>query len=113
MSYRTPTTEESKALQTPVTCVGRDECDRAWRKATAWIIERSGWKVQVATDSLLQTFGPGREAVTMAFTLTRKPLAEGWEELVLSPSCNEYGSPCWPYPTPERARAQFAMFMRK
>jgi hypothetical protein len=111
-SYRIATPEEAAALQMPVTCESKTACDVAWRKATAWVVENSGWKVQVATDSLVQTFGPGTQSATLAFTLVRKPLADGWEELALTASCNEDGFPCYPIPTAERARARFAIFMR-
>jgi hypothetical protein len=112
-SWSVLTEEETKALAEPVTCSTKPECDAAWRKATAWVIALSPWKVQIATEYLLQTYGPQGKAGLMAFTLSRDPVHVNGETIVLTPSCIDYGMQCQPFATEAKARAQFALHMRR
>lgn len=113
LSWQIPSAEERTALETPVTCYGADECSRAWRKATVWITQNSAWKIRLATDSLLETFGPTRSDLELAYRLTRRPLGQDVDEIVLEAFCGQVGYICRPIATPEIARARFAMYMRK
>jgi hypothetical protein len=42
----------------PITCQAGADCDAKWSRATAWIAQNSAYKVQTASDSIIQTMGP-------------------------------------------------------
>lgn len=105
---------EAEASVKPYTCVGAAACDRAWRIAQAWISDTSAWKIRLATDSLIETYGPTNSAVNgLAFRLLRRPLPDGSEQFDLSAVCRSPGYLCTPIPTAERAVAQFALYMHR
>lgn len=113
LSWRDLTPQESSDLGKAVTCVGQERCAAMWRKAQTWIVNNSGWKIQIASDGIVQTYGP-TDAGTMAYRLTRRPLPDGSEVFELAASCGRSDTyQCRPIITPEKARAAFAAYMRE
>lgn len=53
-----------------VACAGA-ECAAAWIKAQTWIAINAPFKLSIASDTLLQTYGPGRNSLAAAYIVTR------------------------------------------
>lgn len=44
----------------PLICSGKEECDLFWQRAQIYIANHSFWKIQIANDVVIQTYGPGQ-----------------------------------------------------
>ena len=60
-----------------VTCSDDQDCSRKWTKAVAWVSKNSAFKIQIATDNLIQTFGPSYTIHGTAFVVNKVPAAVG------------------------------------
>lgn len=71
----------------PLTCSGRAQCDMYWQRAQAWIAGNSEWKIQTATDTVIQTFGPMQSRVAPAFSVIRQPNPDGSARISIAAAC--------------------------
>jgi hypothetical protein len=83
---------DSKLL---VRCNSKDQCDRWWRTAQVWVVKNSGYKVQIATDAILQTYNATPGKTSWAFQITRSPHLDGGEIIEIDGSCGLH-SACSP-----------------
>lgn len=108
-----PDAAERAQLDRPLICYGEKPCAAAWKRAMVWVSGNSKWKVRVATDSLIETFGPSRNDLDWAFQVIRKPGAQETEELVLTPACGSNEYRCRGFGgNPDKARASFNAYVR-
>lgn len=49
-------------------------CKDEWARAQLWVVRHSMWKIQTATDVLIQTYSPIRQEVSYGFSITKEPL---------------------------------------
>jgi len=61
----------------PVTCTGEQDCAKKWAKAMIWVSENSVFKIQLANDMMIQTYGPSTVIHGTAFTIIKIPTAGG------------------------------------
>ena len=73
----------------PIDCASSDECERLWRGAQAWVVQHSAFKIQVATNSIIQTFNPPTYSTGWAFQVVRTPITKATERISISPNCGE------------------------
>lgn len=93
----------------PLTCSGKEECDRYWQRAQAWIALNSAYKIQTQSDATLQTHGPINSRVELAYTITRVPEANGSARILIAPSCgNIFGCS----PNPAEAIVSFKRYVK-
>lgn len=105
-----PLTEaEIAALQVPLDCEGAEECSFIWRRAQAWVANNAGYKVQTATDTLIQTYSGGAYETRWSFKVVREPLTRTKDRVRFAASCGQVNL-CGA--SPERMEAQFLMAMR-
>ena len=71
----------------PLYCEGRDECDFMWRKAQVYVSTASGYKIQTATDSVIETYNAPAYSMTWAYKLTKAPIKPGKDRILMTPSC--------------------------
>ena len=94
----------------PLVCRGKDQCDRWWRRAQVWISENSGFRIQVATDGIIETYGPPAYSTRWAFRAVREPSANEVERMRIAASCG-------PAPlcrqNPLKLIAQFKRYVRQ
>jgi hypothetical protein len=76
------------SAQRPVTCSGADDCSAKWSRAVNWVIQNSSWKIQTQTDQLIQTYGPGRDDPSSAFTITKVYDGKGTSSIQYSSACS-------------------------
>ncbi|MES1241775.1 MAG: SHOCT domain-containing protein [Acidobacteriota bacterium] len=69
-------------------CEGEADCKAKWEAAQLWIVHNSAFKLQTATDVLLETFSPGRSDARLAARVTKEPLGGGRYRLLVSLWCN-------------------------
>jgi hypothetical protein len=69
----------------PVTC--DTSCAVNWQRAQFWIVKHSAWKVQTATDVIIETFNPTTSSSTYGFTVAREPLPGAKYRITIEPHC--------------------------
>lgn len=92
------TQEQLADAKAPPVCRDKDECAIYWSKAQIWLATNSAWKIQLATDSVLQTYSATSNSTSPSFTVTKQPQANGSSKIVVSAVCaNPYGCipPVW------------------
>lgn len=86
---------ELAELRQPVRCQSKSECDLFWQRAQAWVVRNSGYRIQIANDVLIQTFGPFGSKTELAFVLVKEPASTGGSTISITASCdNIFG--CFP-----------------
>lgn len=78
-----------REVYTPLTCEGADECGKLWRRAQIWVAENAGFKIQVATDAVIETYSAPAYSSKWAMRLVRIPREGAKEELQLTLSCGQ------------------------
>jgi len=83
----------------PLYCSDKAQCDLYWQRAQAWIAQNSQWRIRAATDTVIETFGPGRmNGMALAYQLTKIPEAGGGAEIVVRAGCvNMFGCDAEPW----------------
>ncbi|HZZ06394.1 hypothetical protein [Paraburkholderia sp.] len=94
---------------TPLTCSNKTECDVWWQRAQTWVTSHSKYKVESATDTLIQTAGPDGGKRALAYQITRTPNPDGTATIGFAAHCD--GSlGC--KPNPWEAGADFKEYVR-
>lgn len=93
------TAEQAKLMEAPI-CDSSNSCTLMWQRAQLWLVNNSTWRLQMANDTLLQTFGPG-DSTDVAYTVTRTPLGGDRYQIAMRAGCgNIFG--CVPKSGAER-----------
>lgn len=78
-----------------VTCVQGPDCESKWSRALQWVLANSSWKIQIQTDQMIQTFGPGNRSPSSAFVITKTTNGNGAYNINFTSACdNIFG--CFP-----------------
>lgn len=80
---------ESEEADAAFECVGAAQCSTAWRAAQAWVVANSGYKIQVVSDAIIQTYNATNYSTSWAFTVTREPRGGDVERFFIVPSCGQ------------------------
>ena len=75
----------------PLICEGASQCSDMWRRAQFYVAQNAGYKIQTATDVVIQTYNPPDYSTTWAYKLTREPLGGGRERIWVAASCGQFG----------------------
>lgn len=63
----------NRASADPVLCVDKAQCDIFWQRAQAWVANNSEYRLQMVTDTVIETQGPFAGRPGLAFRITRVP----------------------------------------
>lgn len=80
---------QAEELNRPLTCEGAEACGKLWRRAQIWVSENAGYKIQVATDAIIETYNAPTYSSTWAMKLVRLPREGAKEEFRISMSCGQ------------------------
>ena len=97
-----PLTPEQTKMMVGAVCNSPSECTIMWQRAQLWLANNSIWRIQLANDTLLQTFGPGSSNSTeLAYTITKTPIGGDKYQIRMRAGCdNIFG--CLPKSAVER-----------
>jgi hypothetical protein len=93
----------------PLTCANANECSLWWQRAQTWVTHHSTYKIEAATDSLIQTTGPDGGKRALAYQITRTPNNDGTATIGFAAHCD---SSLGCKPNPWEAGADFKEFVR-
>lgn len=72
----------------PLVCASKEQCDLYWQKAQIWVTENSHYRIQMANDTIIQTFGPANSSPYLAYIITKHPDAlSGGSRIKISGGC--------------------------
>lgn len=86
-----PTQADMIDFKLPLHCKSKEQCDRWWRTAQVWVMKNAGFKVQVATDAILQTFNATPGVAGYSVEISRAPEAAEGEVLEIEARCGWSG----------------------
>lgn len=87
-----------------VTCDGAEDCEIKWGRAVQWVLDHTAFRIQVPTDTLIQTAGPTPNHPDLAVVVSKVALGGGRYRFELRGGCdNMFGCS----PTLEYAKAYF------
>ena len=72
----------------PVTC--DTNCTTAWERAQLWIAKHARWKIQTATDVLIQTYNPPEQDASYGLIATKEPVGGGRYTIRLALRCANF-----------------------
>jgi len=91
----------------PLGCVDRTQCDVYWQRAKVWISSNSYYRVQLSSDSVIETYGPFAGRLELAYRVLKIPDGAGGARITVTAECgNVFG--CKPSAT--EAIAAFKRF---
>ncbi|PXW29663.1 hypothetical protein [Paraburkholderia caballeronis] len=93
----------------PLTCSNADQCAAWWQRAQQWVRSHSTYELQTATDTLIQTSGPGGGKRALAYQITKTPNNDGTATIGFAAHCD---SSLGCKPNPWEAGAAFKQFVR-
>lgn len=90
-----PSPEEEAALRakreqveaTRPTCEGEKDCAAKWDAAQLYVVKNSDFKIQTATNVLIETFSPSPGDLGTAISVTKEPLGGGRFKFVVRAYC--------------------------
>ena len=80
----------------PVLCISRPQCDAMWSRAQLFVLQKTSLRLQIVTDSVIQTYSPVTVYDTsLGFTITRETAADGSGVIRMQAICGEAAA-CMP-----------------
>ncbi|MDT3708149.1 MAG: hypothetical protein ROZ09_15105 [Thiobacillus sp.] len=78
--------------KTTPTCAGAEDCNAKWDAAQLWVVHNAGYKIQTATNVLIETYNPAQYSPGIAVLVTKEPMGGGAYRIPVKISCaNIYG----------------------
>ena len=78
--------KQNEVARTIPTCFDANDCERKWAGAQAFVTQNSGFRIQAATNSLIETYGP-TTSVEFAFRVVKEPIADNGYRLLVTVYC--------------------------
>lgn len=79
------------------TCTGAEDCNAKWEAAQLWVVHHAAYKIQTATNVLIETYNPASSSPSIAARVTKEPMGGGKYRLLVKVWCdNMFG--CIPDP---------------
>lgn len=82
------TPEMQAELDSPLICSSPQECKEMWERATYFVSTAAGFKLQIANDSIIETFNPSPNSPHLAMRVVREPLGGGRYRIAVSAWCD-------------------------
>lgn len=92
-----------------IVCEGA-RCDRLWQRSQTWLATNSRYRIQIANDAIIQTYGP-HEGVydAVAYTLTKQQNPDGKTLISIYGTCREVVIGCTFDPTEATNRLYYEL----
>lgn len=74
--------------QTTPVCLDEKDCKAKWEAAQIWIVRHAGYKLQITTDVLLQTYNATDASRSIAVQATKESLGGGKYKILVNVSCD-------------------------
>jgi hypothetical protein len=75
-------------------------CDVLWSRAQVWIATHSGYRIQIANENIIQTYGPLEGRGDVAYSVTKERQPDGKFKLYVRGHCYPTVYGCMADPAP-------------
>lgn len=82
--------KRAEIARTVPTCSSDRECAAKWEAAQLWIVKNAGYKLQLVTPVLLETYNATGSKVELAAQVTKEPLGAGKYSLNIKVWCDNF-----------------------
>ena len=82
-----------------IACKGK-QCDALWSRAQVWLATNSSYRIQIANENIIQTYGPLEGVGEVAYTITREKMQGADEKIVIRGHCYSTPYGCFYDPAP-------------
>jgi hypothetical protein len=72
-----PNPELERSANRPVICKTGPECDEYWSRAQVFVMNHSGYPIQIATDSIIQTYPASGGKPSLAWKIQKLKRSDG------------------------------------
>lgn len=70
------------------TCSSTEECNEKWEAAQLWVVKNSGWKIQIQSNVLIETYNSINHSPNIAVRVTKEPIGGGKYNLLVRVWCD-------------------------
>lgn len=74
-------------LTAPLVCAGERQCKIGWQAAQAWVASHAGMKLQIANDTVIETYNSTPSSPNLSVQVIRQPLGEGRDQFTIRAGC--------------------------
>jgi len=67
----------STVQETVPVCDGEADCEAKWNAAQLWVAKNAGYKIQIATEVLIETYNSTAGGSGLAASVTKEPIGDG------------------------------------
>lgn len=82
--------KRDEIARTVPTCSNEKECTAKWEAAQLWIVKNAGYKLQLVTSVLLETYNATDSKVELAARVTKEAVGNGKYTLNLKVWCDNF-----------------------
>lgn len=72
----------------PLLCSSKPQCDLYWQRAQAWLVVNGAFRIQLANDTVIQTYGPLPNGGALAYRVTKLPTTLESARIVINGNCD-------------------------
>lgn len=78
----------AKIEQTRPICSGNEDCQAKWEAAQLFVVKHAGYKIQIASSVLIETYNPTSASTSLAMRVTKEPLGGGQYKIIARVWCD-------------------------
>lgn len=82
--------KKQEALDTMPYCSGQADCTAKWDAAQLWVVKHCGYKIQSATNVIIETYNGQEADIELHGSVTKEPLGGGKYKIVGNFGCNNF-----------------------
>jgi hypothetical protein len=84
--------KDAEFRRTIPTCIEDIDCKAKWEAAQIWVVKHSGFKLQIVTDVLIETYNSTQHSPELAIRVVKEPVgSETYRIVVLATCANIFG----------------------
>lgn len=85
-----PKSKKALFQETIPVCEGEKDCLAKWEAAQLWIVHNAGYKLQITTSVLLETFNATGSTTKLAVQVTKEPMGGGKHKILVKTWCDNF-----------------------
>jgi len=78
---------DKAAAEKPLYCDPSTTCAEMWRRAQVWLASNARYRLALVTDAVINTHGPARGEMAMAYQVTRESAGAGRDRIRVWAGC--------------------------
>jgi hypothetical protein len=80
--------KQAQIYNTAPVCLGKEDCAAKWDAAQLWVAKNAGYKIQTATNVIIETYNAFGSSTNLAASITKEPMGAGKYKIVAHLWCD-------------------------